>query len=99
MDTRAQNTGDYFTHIFGGKDKIPSILRGKLGPDLKQQARSCVRYAWAGFPAKKQEEQVAKVVLWMVRHNQQQPVIRYIKNAYSRDALRKAIETDKLCPR
>jgi hypothetical protein len=97
MDSKTQNALNHMSRIFGGLDRVPTMLKGKVGPGLLNESRSCYKYCWSGIKqtATQEDANIAKILLWMVRNNTQQPVRTYKKKGYDRDALRSTIENNR----
>lgn len=80
---------------------IPSIVKDNAGTHVLSIAKRTVKYCWSSLSKDSPtfRRHVAVTLLWLVRNKQQQKVVAYMRLKFSPEALKRAIEQNKLTPR
>lgn len=79
---------------------IPTIVKDNAGSYVLSIAKRVVAYCYKAKPGTATfTEKTANALLWLIRNKQQQKAVAYIRVGFSADALRRAIENNKLAPR
>lgn len=104
FNTAAQRALDTIIAMFGSVDSIPIVAQGRLNGMSLGTAARIVNYVYSEAEAgergsKKFLAKQRSVVLWMVRNEQQQKSIAYMRLGYDPKNLRKAVEANSVTPR
>lgn len=78
---------------------IPTIVKECAGTHILSVAKRVVRYAYGNLTELQERRHVANALLWLIRNRQQQKAVAYMRLSYSKDAMKRAIEGNRVLPR